>query len=48
MYVVMNRKRVEELRGQKCLSKRDLADVAGISVTTARRVEREDLSNVLH
>ena len=48
MYVVMNTERVEELRGQKCLSKRGLADVAGISVTTARRVEREDLSNVLH
>ena len=48
MYLVMNRERVQELREGKGLSKRGLADVASISMSTARRVEGEDLSNVLH
>jgi transcriptional regulator with XRE-family HTH domain len=41
VYVVMNSQRVQELREQKGMSKRALAGVAGISVSTARRVERE-------
>jgi transcriptional regulator with XRE-family HTH domain len=41
LYVVMNSERVEELREEKGLSKRDLAGVAGVSVSTAKRVERE-------
>ena len=48
MYLEMNGARVRELREDRGLSKRGLARVAGISVTIARRVEREDLSNVLH
>jgi ribosome-binding protein aMBF1 (putative translation factor) len=42
VYVVMNSERVEELREEKGLSKRDLAGVAGVSVSTVRRVEREE------
>jgi DNA-binding XRE family transcriptional regulator len=42
VYVVMNSKRVQELREEKGLSKRALAGVAGISETTARRVELEE------
>ncbi len=42
MYVVMNRERDQELREEKGLSKRALAGVAGISETTARRVEGEE------
>jgi transcriptional regulator with XRE-family HTH domain len=41
LYVVMNSERVEELREEKGLSKRDLAGVAGVSVSTAKRVERK-------
>jgi transcriptional regulator with XRE-family HTH domain len=40
VYVVMNSERVRELREEKGLSKRALAGVAGISVSTARNVER--------
>jgi hypothetical protein len=48
MYLEMNEARVQELREDKGLSKRGLADVASISMSIARRVEGEDLSNVLH
>ena len=41
MYVVMNRERVRQLRQEKGLSKRGLAATAGISVATAKNVERE-------
>jgi transcriptional regulator with XRE-family HTH domain len=41
-YVVMSASRVRELREEKGLSKRALADAAGISVSTAKRVEREE------
>ena len=41
-YVVMNSERVEELREQKGMARRDLAGAAGISVSTARRVELEE------
>jgi transcriptional regulator with XRE-family HTH domain len=40
MYVAMNPSRVRELREEKGMSKRDLATAAGISLTTAKRVER--------
>jgi transcriptional regulator with XRE-family HTH domain len=40
VYVVMDPERVRELREQKGMSKRDLAAAAGISLTTAKRVER--------
>ena len=45
MYLEMKGARVQELREDKGLSKRGLADVASISMSTARRVEGEDLSN---
>ena len=41
MSPVMNAERVRELREQKGMTRRDLAAVAGISVKTVRRVERE-------
>jgi transcriptional regulator with XRE-family HTH domain len=41
MSLVMNTERVQELREEKGMTRRDLAAVAGISMTTARRVERE-------
>ena len=41
MYVVMNGERVRNLREEKGLSKRGLAAAAGVSVKTARNVERE-------
>jgi transcriptional regulator with XRE-family HTH domain len=40
-YVVMCRERVRALREEKGMSKRALAEKAGISVSTAKRVERE-------
>ena len=40
-YVVLDSERVEELREQKGMTRRDLAGAAGISLTTARRLERE-------
>ena len=40
--LVMNSERVRNLREDKGLSKQDLAALAGISVSTARRVEREE------
>jgi transcriptional regulator with XRE-family HTH domain len=42
MYVVMNNQRVQELREEKGLSKRDLATAAGVSETALKRVEREE------
>ena len=39
MYVAMNPSRVHELREEKGMSKRELAVAAGISLTTAKRVE---------
>jgi transcriptional regulator with XRE-family HTH domain len=41
VYVVMNSERVQELREENGLSRRALASAAGISVSTARNVERE-------
>jgi transcriptional regulator with XRE-family HTH domain len=41
VYVLMNTDRVKELREERGLSKRALAAVAGISVSTAHRIERE-------
>jgi transcriptional regulator with XRE-family HTH domain len=41
VYVVMNSERVRELREEKGMSRRDLAGAAGVSVETARRIERE-------
>jgi transcriptional regulator with XRE-family HTH domain len=40
--VVMNSERVQSLREERGLSRRDLATAAGVSETTARRVEREE------
>jgi transcriptional regulator with XRE-family HTH domain len=40
--VVMNSERVQKLREEKGLSKRGLVAAAGVSETTARRVEREE------
>jgi transcriptional regulator with XRE-family HTH domain len=40
-YVVMDAERVQELREEKMMSRRDLAGAAGISVSTVRRAERE-------
>jgi transcriptional regulator with XRE-family HTH domain len=40
VYGVMNSKRVRELRRREGMSRRDLAIAAGISPSTARRVER--------
>jgi lambda repressor-like predicted transcriptional regulator len=40
-YVVMNRERVQELCEEKGMTRRALAAEAGISVETARNVERE-------
>jgi transcriptional regulator with XRE-family HTH domain len=42
MYVVMNGRRVEELRKERGWSKKDLAEAAGINRGTLRRVEREE------
>jgi transcriptional regulator with XRE-family HTH domain len=39
--LVMNSERVRSLREEKGLTRRDLAAVAGISVSTAKKVERE-------
>jgi transcriptional regulator with XRE-family HTH domain len=41
VFLVMDSERVRELREQKGMSRRDLAAAAGISVSTAGRVERE-------
>jgi transcriptional regulator with XRE-family HTH domain len=41
VYVVMNSEGVKKLREENGLSKRALADVAGVSVSTLRKVERE-------
>jgi len=40
-YVVMSASRVRELREEKGMTSQDLAGEAGISVSTAYRVERE-------
>ena len=40
MYGVMNSERVRELCEEKGMSRRDLADAAGISLSTARNAER--------
>jgi transcriptional regulator with XRE-family HTH domain len=37
----MEGKQVRSLREEKRMSRRDLAGVAGVSVSTAKRVERE-------
>ena len=42
MFAVMNSKRVQELREKKGLSRQKLAAAAGISLSTANRVEREE------
>ena len=42
MYVVMNSERVRELREEKGMTRTDLAGEAGISVSTAHRVELEE------
>jgi DNA-binding XRE family transcriptional regulator len=42
VYVVMNTDRVKQLREQKGMTRRDLAAAVGISVFTARSVEREN------
>jgi transcriptional regulator with XRE-family HTH domain len=42
VYVVMNAEQVRSLREEKGLTRRDLATAAGVSETTARRVEREE------
>jgi transcriptional regulator with XRE-family HTH domain len=42
VYVVMSRERVQELREERGLSKRALADAAGVSAETVRRAEREE------
>jgi transcriptional regulator with XRE-family HTH domain len=41
-YVRMNTEQVQTLREQKGMTRRDLTAVAGISMTTARRVEGEE------
>jgi transcriptional regulator with XRE-family HTH domain len=41
-YVVIDGERVRELREEKGMTTRDLAGAAGISVQTAKRVEREE------
>jgi len=40
VYGVVNSERVRQLRKREGMSKRDLAIAAGISLSTARRVER--------
>jgi transcriptional regulator with XRE-family HTH domain len=40
-YVVMDKERVKELREERGMTRRDLAGMAGISVSTAKRVERQ-------
>jgi transcriptional regulator with XRE-family HTH domain len=42
MYVAMYGERVRELREEKGMSKRALAEAAGITPKTARRAEREE------
>jgi transcriptional regulator with XRE-family HTH domain len=42
VYVVMNSERVKDLREEKGMTRRDLADAAGVSVQTAKRVELEE------
>ena len=42
MYVEMYGDKVQELREEKGLSRRDLAAAAGISLSAARRVERAE------
>jgi DNA-binding XRE family transcriptional regulator len=42
MYVEMNGAKVRELREEKGMSKRALAEAAGITPKTARRAEREE------
>jgi transcriptional regulator with XRE-family HTH domain len=42
VYLLMNSEQVRSLREEKGLSKRGLAAAAGVSVSTARRVEREE------
>ncbi len=42
MRMVMNGKRVQELREDKGLSKQALAEAAGINRGTVRRIEREE------
>jgi transcriptional regulator with XRE-family HTH domain len=41
-YVVMHGRRIRELREEKRLSQRELAEAAGISVCTLRKVEHEE------
>jgi transcriptional regulator with XRE-family HTH domain len=42
VYMVMNAERVQELRAQNGMTRRDLAGAAGISAQTVRRVELEE------
>jgi transcriptional regulator with XRE-family HTH domain len=42
VYVRMNTEQVQTLREEKGMTRRDLAAEAGISMTTARRVEGEE------
>jgi transcriptional regulator with XRE-family HTH domain len=41
MYARMNVDKVKQLRARHGMSRKDLADAAGISLSTARRVERK-------
>ena len=41
MYVVMNSEQVRGLREKRGMSRRELADVGGVSIKTVRKVERE-------
>jgi transcriptional regulator with XRE-family HTH domain len=39
MYVILSPEKVRELREERGLDRRDLADAAGLSPTTVRRIE---------
>jgi len=39
MYVILSPEKVEELREERCLSRPELAEAAGVSPDTVRRIE---------
>jgi transcriptional regulator with XRE-family HTH domain len=43
MYAVMDADKVKQLRARNGMTRKDLADAAGISLSTARNVERKTM-----